>query len=227
MPALKAVAFDVIETLFPLDPLRPRLARIGLSEGDLETFFASLLRDAFALDTCGHYVPFREIASSVLGQMGVAEGDRQVLFEGFSELVASEDVRPAFERLRADSVGVVCLTNGDPDATRANLDRNGLSDLVDRTISIEEIGCWKPRERVYTYAAEAAGVAPREMALVACHAWDCQGALSAGLKAGYVDRGKPYAEAMARPTATGSTLPGVIDALLALSPETSADRASQ
>ncbi len=215
MPALKAVAFDVIETLFPLDPLRPRLARIGLSEGDLETFFASLLRDAFALDTCGHYVPFKEVASSTLGQMGVAQDDRQILFEGFSELVASDDVRPAFERLRAEGVGIVCLTNGDPDATRANLDRNGLSELVDRTVSIEEIGCWKPRERVYTFAAEAAGVKPEEMALVACHAWDCHGALSAGLKAGYVDRGKPYAEAMHPPTVAAATLPAVVDALLA------------
>lgn len=216
MPAsLRAVAFDVIETLFPLEPLRPRLARIGLAESDLEVFFASLLRDAFALDTCGRFVPFKQAASSVLGQMGVAEADREQLFEGFGSLTAYADVRPSFERLNDAGIAILCLTNGNPDATRANLDRDGLSDLVDRTISIEEIGCWKPRARVYTYAAEAAGAAPGEMALVACHAWDCQGALSAGLQAAYVDRGKPYGAAMDPPTARGATLPETIEALLA------------
>lgn len=215
MPAVKVVAFDVIETLFTLEPLRPRLARIGLDEADLDVFFASLLRDAFALDTCGRFLPFRSIAESVLGQMGVEEEDRAHLFEGFGALTAYADVRPSFERLRGAGVGIVCLTNGSPDATRSNLERNGLDELVEQTISIEEIGCWKPRARVYTYAAEAAGVSPGEMALVACHAWDCQGALSAGLQAGYVDRGKPYGAAMDSPAASGTTLPETIEALLA------------
>ena len=215
MPAPKAVAFDVIETLFPLGPLRPRLARIGLREGDLEPFFAALLRDAFALDTVGIYKPFREVAAATLGQMGVPGPDRDVVFEGFPELTAHDDVRPTFELLRRRGVPAFCLTNGDPDVTETLLNRNGLSEFVVRSISIDEIGMWKPRERVYTYAANAAGVAPEQMALVACHAWDCQGALSAGLQAGYVDRGTPYSEVMQVPNATADTLPGVVEALLA------------
>lgn len=214
MTAPKAVAFDVIETLFPLDPLRSRLAGVGLTENDLEPFFASLLRDAFALDTVGIYKPFKEVASATLGQMGVAEADRDAVFEGFAELTAHDDVRPGFELLRSRGVPVFCLTNGDPDVTETLLDRNGLSDLVVRTISIDEIGVWKPRERVYTYTAKAAGVGPEQMALIACHAWDCQGALAAGLQAGYVDRGKPYSSAMQKPTASAGTLPDVIEALL-------------
>ncbi len=215
MPAPKAIAFDVIETLFPLEPLRPRLARAGLSEADLEPFFASLLRDAFALDTVGIYKPFKEIAAATLGQMGVTASDRQMIFEGFGELRAHDDVRPAFELLRSRGIPVFCLTNGDPEVTERLLERNGLIDLVVRTISIDEIGVWKPRERVYTYAAGAAGVGPEQMALVACHAWDCQGAIAAGLQTGYVDRGKPYSDAMQAPTVSGETLPGVIEALVA------------
>ena len=216
MPAPRAVAFDVIETLFPLGPLRPLFPRIGLKESDLEPFFASLLRDAFALDTCGIYKPFAEVARSTLEQMGVAPDAADTIFGGFSDLAAHPDVRPTFERLAAENVPVIALTNGNPDVTRTLMERNGLANLVSRVISIEEIGVWKPQTRVYSYAAEAAGVAPAEIALVACHPWDCQGAMSAGLTAGFVQRGHAYGSAMDAPHVSGDSLPAVVADLLAL-----------
>ena len=58
------VAFDVIETLFSLESLRPRLGSVGLHAHAPETWFAQLLRDAFALDCVGKYLPFRDIATA-------------------------------------------------------------------------------------------------------------------------------------------------------------------
>ncbi len=37
---MEGVLFDVIETLFPLDPVRRKLINSGLPEGALETWFA-------------------------------------------------------------------------------------------------------------------------------------------------------------------------------------------
>ena len=216
MPAPRAIAFDVIETLFPLEPLRPLFPRIGLRESDLEPFFASLLRDAFALDTCGIFKPFAEVAQSSLAQMGVAPDAAATILDGFATLSAHPDAKPTFERLAADGVPVIALTNGNPNVTRTLMERNGLAQLVSRVISIEEIGVWNPRARVYVHAAEAAGVAPAEMALVACHPWDCQGAMSAGLTVGFVRRTHPYGSAMSAPQATGESLPDVVADLLAL-----------
>lgn len=215
MPAPRAIAFDVIETLFPLEPLRPLFPGIGLQEADLDPFFASLLRDAFALDTCGIFVPFAEVARSSLAQMGATPDAAETILDGFRTLSAHPDVIPAFERLDAGGIPVIALTNGNPEVTRTLMERNGLAALVSRVISIEEIGVWKPRARVYTYAAEAAGVAPAEMALVACHPWDCQGAMSAGLTAGFVQRTRPYGSAMAAPHVSGDSLPAVVADLLA------------
>lgn len=216
MPAPRAVAFDVIETLFPLDPLHPLFPRVGLRESDLDPFFASLLRDAFALDTCGIFKPFAEVARSSLAQMGVAAEAADTILDGFSTLAAHPDVRPALQRLAADGIPVIALTNGNADVTATLLKRNDLAELVSRVISIDEIGVWKPRAQVYTYAAEAAGVAPAEMALVACHPWDCQGAMSAGLTAGFVQRDRPYGSAMPPPRVSGESLPVVVADLLAL-----------
>ncbi|MPZ97628.1 MAG: haloacid dehalogenase, partial [Propionibacteriales bacterium] len=48
-----AIAFDVIETLFPLDPLRQRITDTGLPGHLLELWFTRLLRDGFVLAATG------------------------------------------------------------------------------------------------------------------------------------------------------------------------------
>ena len=47
------VAFDVVGTLFPLDPLVGRFQEVGLPGGAVSEWFARFLRDAFVLDTAG------------------------------------------------------------------------------------------------------------------------------------------------------------------------------
>ena len=49
----QAVAFDVMGTLFPLDPLREPLVGLGLPPQALEIWFARTLRDGFALAAAG------------------------------------------------------------------------------------------------------------------------------------------------------------------------------
>src|ERR687891_1082885 len=60
------IAFDVIETLFPLEPLRQRIVDAGQPGHMLELWFSRLLRDAFVLVASGGYRPFPEIAASAL-----------------------------------------------------------------------------------------------------------------------------------------------------------------
>lgn len=57
------VAFDVVGTLFSLDPLNLRLADAGFGETALSEWFARFLRAAAALDVAGVFVPFREVTS--------------------------------------------------------------------------------------------------------------------------------------------------------------------
>ena len=61
------------------------------------------------------------------------------------------------------------------------------------------------------------GVAPGELALVAAHAWDVNGASRAGLVTGWVSRlEKQFLSVMNPPDVTGGTLTGVGQRLLAL-----------
>lgn len=215
-----AIAFDAVETLFSLEKLRPRLERAGLAGHQLETWFAQMLRDAFALGALDIYKPFREVAESTLEVMMTAQGieDREARIEailsGFTDLDAEPDVLPAMQRLTRDGVPVAVLTNGSEKVTRALIERNGLSDFVSEVISIDEVGRWKPAAEVYHHAASKLGVAPERLALVAAHGWDVQGARRAGLITGHVARGgKPRGAVMEPADVEGETLMQVVDRL--------------
>src|SRR6266545_2190810 len=63
---IEAVAFDVNETLFALDRLRPAFSDAGLDPRLVPVWFAGLLRDGFALAALGGYRPFAEVAAETL-----------------------------------------------------------------------------------------------------------------------------------------------------------------
>lgn len=216
-----AITFDAVETLFSLESLRPRIEAAGLPGHALETWFAQMLRDAFALCAIDIYKPFREIAEAALDAMMKAQGIEgrdtkiETILSGFTELDAEPDVLPTMQRLKRDGVPVAIVTNGSEKVTRALVARNGLSDFVGQVISVDEPGRWKPAAQVYHHAAARIDVAPERLALVAAHGWDVQGARSAGLITGYVARsGQPRSAVMAPADAEGETLIQVVDRLI-------------
>lgn len=215
------VAFDVIETLFSLEPLRARFVDAGLPGYGLEAWFTSLLRDAFALDATGIYRPFREVANSSLDAHFAKAGKNasreavETILAGFTELDPHPDVVPAMEALHEEGVRIVTLTNGSAGTTGQLLERAGVAELVERAVSVDEVERWKPSSTVYRHCAKVAGVEPEALALVAAHGWDIHGANRAGLITGYVARGgAPFPAIMAAPDVSGSTLLEVVEGLL-------------
>lgn len=219
----KVVAFDVVETLFTLEPMRVRFQSLGLPAYALDLWFARLLRNAFALDAVGNYKPFSEVALGTL-QVLLAECSSSDagtplnhVLSGFQELPPHKDVAPAFQRLQEGKLRIVTLSNGSADTTRRLLEHARLEGFVERIISIDEVRRWKPAREVYLHAAKVTGVAPDEMALVAAHAWDINGASQAGLSTGWVSRlEKGFSPMMNPPDVTGDTLVEVSDRLLSL-----------
>jgi 2-haloacid dehalogenase len=216
------VAFDVIETLASLEPLRDRLVKAGQTPGLLEAWYTRTLRDGMALSATGDYLAFSDVAEAALrGLTHYTISDEQVahVMAGFGELPAFPDALPALRRLSEAGLPVACLTNGSADFTSAFVERAGLAPWVDRVISVAEVFRWKPAGVVYLYAAEVMGVSPENMALVAAHDWDCHGAKRAGLITGWVSRksggfGAPFAP----PDLTGDDLTDVAAKLLDLEP---------
>lgn len=214
------VAFDVIETLMSIEPLRERLTAAGQPPHLLEAWYTRTLRDGMALSASGDYVAFTDVAESALrGLTNYSLSDDQVaqIMAGFTELPAFPDAVPAITALTDAGLRVACLTNGSAYLASSFVNRSGLGALVDRVITVGEVFRWKPAGVVYRYAAEVMDVPAERMALVAAHDWDCHGAKRAGLTTGWVSRksggfGAPFAP----PDVVGDDLTEVAAGLLAL-----------
>ncbi len=216
------VAFDVLDTLMSLEPLRARLTAAGQPAGLLEAWYARTLRDGMALSATGDYVAFGDVAESALRSVtNYTIGDEQVaqVMAGFGELPAFPDALPALNRLTGSGLRVACLTNGSASLTSAFVERTGLGAAVERVISVGEVYRWKPAGVVYLYAASVMGVSADRMALVAAHDWDCHGAKRAGLTTGWVSRKSGgFGALFAPPDVVGEDLTEVAAKLLDLEP---------
>ncbi|WP_026877153.1 haloacid dehalogenase type II [Jiangella gansuensis] len=217
------IAFDVIETLFPLEPLRRRLVRAGQPGHVLEVWFARLLRDAFALVATDSYRSFGEIAASALRSSTGGELDDEqarAVLAGFAELDPHPDVVPAVELAREARVRMVTLTNGSAQTTSTLLRRAGIAHDIEQVLSVDDVQRWKPAPQIYLHAAHRTDVVPARVALVAAHAWETHGAHRAGLTTGWVARLEDdFPAVFEPPDVTGRDLVEVVRGLLALPSE--------
>ena len=79
MPDLpELVVLDVNETLSDLSPLRDSFVDAGLSDTEVEPWFAGVLRDGFALTVLGDNPSFADVASSSLRVRLAAAGAADV-----------------------------------------------------------------------------------------------------------------------------------------------------
>lgn len=100
-----------------------------------------------------------------------------------NEIDCFDDVLPALAQLKSRHI-VAAVTNGN-----ACLQRAGLEQYFDFSLSARDAGCAKPARAIFQLACERAGVRPDE----ALHAGDdiecdVRGALAAGLHAAWINR---------------------------------------
>ncbi len=217
-----AIAFDVIGTMFPLEPLRAGIVALGLPAAGLEGWFAAGCRDAFALASVGQFEPFATVLDgaleAVLAEQGLSASlaARKDLIDGLQTLDTRVGAGEALARLVEAEIPAIALSNGSRDATTALLRRAGLEPRVAHIVSVEAAKQFKPRGEVYRLATDIAGVAPDALALVAAHGWDINGAHAAGLTTAYFSADRPYPAVMHAPDVEADSLLGCVDALLAL-----------
>lgn len=224
MPTPELVVLDVNETLSDLELLRARFTAAGAPGHLLETWFAGTLRDGFALSASGTARPFGEVGAAVLtGLLTHVEGltapiDQAVsdVLGGVRALDVHADVPAGLRRFADAGIRVVTLTNGSLSQSESLFERAGVADLVERRLSVDDVGRWKPHPDAYRYAAQACGVPLERCAMVAVHPWDLQGAAAVGMTSAWIDRrGTPWPAIFPEPHVRGTTLGEVADALVA------------
>ena len=208
------IVFDVNETLSDLSPLGARFVEVGASASTAPLWFASILRDGFALTAAGGIAPFagvaRELLVSILSESqlhrSVGEAVDHVM-AGFSELELHPDVASGVDRLQQDGFRLVTLSNGATSIAERLLTAGNVRDRFETLLSVEDAGAWKPARAAYEHALAACGVPAEEALLVAVHPWDIDGARRVGLQTVWVNRsGAPYPGVFEEPTHTVASI---------------------
>lgn len=192
----RLILFDVNETLADLGGLRPRLRAAGA--GDLlDTWFAGVLRDGFALTAAGVCPDFAELARDGLRGLLTDAGRKPQeaadaaddVVAGFTGLTAQPDVPSGVRALHAAGYRLATLTNGSAATSTALVEHAGLAGYFEAHLDTAATGAWKPAPESYERALTRLGVSADSAVLVSVHPWDVHGAHRAGLGTAWVHRG--------------------------------------
>lgn len=189
------IVFDVNETLSDMSPLAVRFEEVGAPASLAKLWFATLLRDGFALTAAGGNGSFAEIGAEALhGLFAGMDLDRdpdaavEHVMAGLAGLGLHQDVPEGVKALKAAGFRLATLSNGATRVAEKLFNDAGIRDSFELLLSVEDTPSWKPARAAYGYAASKCGAAPGELLLVAVHPWDIHGAAKAGLGTAWINR---------------------------------------
>ena len=110
------------------------------------------------------------------------------LMQVYRELPAFSDVSDCLERLRSQNCRLFPFSNGTVDMVEAVLDHADIKHLFEPVISVDSINTFKPDPAVYHHVIEVTAVEAENCWLVSSNCFDVIGAVSAGMKAVWLQR---------------------------------------
>jgi 2-haloacid dehalogenase len=179
----RVIAFDVNETLLDLRALDGLFGDVA----SRKQWFGQMLQLAFVGAITDRYVSFADAQRAALEMLGL-DLDPDEVAAAMRSLPLHADVAPALDRLREGGLTLCSLTNSSLDTSTAQLTHAGIADRFEAILSADTVQRLKPAPEPYHHVAETFGVEIGEVTLVACHGWDCAGALAAGAQAAFVSR---------------------------------------
>ena len=179
----RVIAFDVNETLLDLRALDPLFGDAARRK----RWFAQMLQIAFVGVITDQYIDFGAAQRAALEMLG-EDADPDDVAATMRSLPPHPYLAPALDRLREGGMTLCSLTTSTLDASTAQLEHAGIADRFEAILSADTVKRLKPAPEPYRHVADTFGVDIGEVTLVACHAWDCAGALAAGCEAAFVRR---------------------------------------
>jgi len=216
------IVFDVNETLLDLDTIRPFFDRVFSDPAAMRLWFAHLITYSEALTLAGAYVPFTDIGGAVLRMLAatrgitISEADAAELTDRFATMPPHPEVPAGLRRLRDHGFRLFTLTDNTLAISGRQLERGGIIDLFERRFSVDEtVKRHKPAQEAYHSVADALGVDPGGICLIACHVWDTIGASAAGWQSALVLReGNAPLDVGPQPDYVGKDLDAIADQLI-------------
>lgn len=192
---IKACVFDAYGTLFDV---HSAAANAGDALGDKRDAVSALWRQkqleyTWLRSLLQAHADFWQVTSDGLDFALKTHGfdDEKLhtrLLKLYLTLDAYPDVRPTLGTLRRAGFKTAILSNGSPKMLEAAVDSAEIADLLDASLSVEDVGIYKPDNQVYQLAVERLGVAAEEICFVSTNSWDARGAALFGFRVAWMNR---------------------------------------
>ena len=113
---------------------------------------------------------------------------REELLALYWELAAYKEVPRMLAELKAANFQTAILSNGSPDMLEGAVEFSGIGEWLDVTLSVEDVGVFKPARAVYDMVEAKLGAKPDEVLFVSANGWDVASAATYGFTAVWVNR---------------------------------------
>ncbi len=190
-----ACVFDAYGTLFDV---HSAVGRGGAALGEKAQPVSDLWRQkqleyTWLRSLMGAHADFWQVTEEALDFALAAHGASDAalqarLMELYLTLDAYGDVTECLTRLREGGKKTAILSNGSPRMLDAAVESAGLAPLLDKALSIESVGIYKPDMRVYQFAVDELEVPANRIAFISTNAWDASGAAHFGFNVAWMNR---------------------------------------
>ncbi|MDF9800459.1 2-haloacid dehalogenase [Catalinimonas alkaloidigena] len=196
MQARPAVLFfDVNETLLDMQPVKTSIAQaLGQKPERVALWFTNLLHYSLVSTVSHQFKDFTSIGVATLQMLAeqnnieMSEAKAREVLKPMLSLSPHADVVQGLETLKSAGYTMVALTNSSRHAMETQLSHAQIDTYFDRSLSVEDIGIYKPHQRVYRWAAYQMDSQVEDCMMIAAHGWDVAGASYAGMQSAFIAR---------------------------------------
>ncbi len=193
---IQACVFDAYGTLFDVHaPVASVAEKIGAEADAVSNVWRQKqLQYTWLRTLMGAHASFWQVTGEALdfalSSHGIDDSAlRDQLMELYFALDAYDDARDCLSDLKVAGLKTGILSNGSPDMLDGAVSSAALSTVLDEVMSIEDVGVFKPDNRVYQMAVERMGVAgPENICFVSANTWDAQAGAHFGFQVARINR---------------------------------------
>jgi 2-haloacid dehalogenase len=209
-----ACVFDAYGTLFDFNAAAARFeAELGGKAAKLsEIWRAKQLQYTWLRSLMDDYADFWTVTGEALDYAldSVDINDEEIrskLLNAYLTLDAYPEVPEMLQTLKSAGVRTAILSNGSPVMLDAAVKAAGLEDLLDATLSVEDVGVFKPHRSVYQLAVGVLGISAERVSFQSSNSWDAAGAAHFGFRVAWCNRfGQPEEQLPGKPDVQIKTL---------------------
>ncbi len=110
------------------------------------------------------------------------------LMNAYLSLECYPEVPDVLFLLKTRGFKLAILSNGTHEMLDSAVKKSGISDLIDITLSVEQIGTFKPDPSVYQLAVDQLNLHSHEIIFQSSNAWDASGASAFGFNVAWINR---------------------------------------